>query len=483
MTDAYDEVAYPTLPQPETHPDRLARVAWVAGLEPPLAERSRVLEIGSGDAANLAPMVGWVDGLRAVGVERAGAAHARAVARRDALSLERLTLLQEDLTALDPDAVGEQDYVIAHGLYSWVDAPTRDALLSLAARVLAPNGVLFLSYNARPQWGVRGAIRDAMRSAGRDVEAPVDRVARAKAVLEELRRRAEAITDAPYRALLEREIGVLDELPEAALFHDLLADHNHAFTVHEVAEASAQAGLRRVGEMLCQSSPFADEPLHDDERTREGIRGVLENRSLRMAVLARADVTPDARDPMQWIGQGRVAGRLRRKDAETFELGTGATVRAGRPAMRDALSAMEAAWPFGVELGPLLAADEVSARDLARLVWRGHLEVRRGEARCAQELGDRPHAHPVARLDAPTAPFIAGPFHDRVPLDGLSRFLVERLDGSREVPQLVVEAAAALGRAPGELENAVRARLHGCLREGLIHRLASDAAPGDSAAP
>jgi tRNA G46 methylase TrmB len=54
--NAYDEILYPGRPYPQTHPDRLAAVATLAGMAPAPVGRCRVLEVACGDASNLIPM-------------------------------------------------------------------------------------------------------------------------------------------------------------------------------------------------------------------------------------------------------------------------------------------------------------------------------------------------------------------------------------------------------------------------------------------
>jgi len=56
VDDLYDEVPYPGLPLPQTHPSQLATLGFLHGLEPAPVERCRVLELGCGDGGNLIPM-------------------------------------------------------------------------------------------------------------------------------------------------------------------------------------------------------------------------------------------------------------------------------------------------------------------------------------------------------------------------------------------------------------------------------------------
>jgi tRNA G46 methylase TrmB len=56
LTSPYDEVLYPSRSLPQTHPGRLATVAFLRGMQPAPIDRCRVLELGCGTAANLIPM-------------------------------------------------------------------------------------------------------------------------------------------------------------------------------------------------------------------------------------------------------------------------------------------------------------------------------------------------------------------------------------------------------------------------------------------
>ena len=44
------------------------------------------------------------------------------------------------------------DFIVLHGVYSWIDSPTRDIVLQLISRLLLPGGLVYVSYNALPGW-------------------------------------------------------------------------------------------------------------------------------------------------------------------------------------------------------------------------------------------------------------------------------------------------------------------------------------------
>src|SRR3954464_2394603 len=119
----YDDVPYPSIPYPQTHPDRLATLATLFGMRPAPVERCRVLELGCGDGSNLVPMALVLPESRFLGLDLAGEPIRRGRATIDALGLRNVELRQEDLRAFAGGADAEQesfDFIVAHGVYSWV---------------------------------------------------------------------------------------------------------------------------------------------------------------------------------------------------------------------------------------------------------------------------------------------------------------------------------------------------------------------------
>jgi len=129
----YDRVPYPGYPYAQTDPDRLATLATLFGLEPPALETCRVLELGCGDAANLVSLAVSYPDASFLGVDAAQSAVARARALVAALGLTNVALEEGALERMQPTS-GGFDYVIAHGVYSWVAPPVRDRCSPYAVR-------------------------------------------------------------------------------------------------------------------------------------------------------------------------------------------------------------------------------------------------------------------------------------------------------------------------------------------------------------
>lgn len=149
LARSYDETPYPGRAYAHPHPDYMAVLATLLGLNPPPVACCRVLEIGCASGANLIPMALSLPGASFIGIDISPRQIAEGQRTIDALGLTNITLLVRDLQEVG-DELGQFDYIIAHGVYSWAPAPVRDRLMALTKRCLAPNGIAYISYNTYP---------------------------------------------------------------------------------------------------------------------------------------------------------------------------------------------------------------------------------------------------------------------------------------------------------------------------------------------
>ena len=78
-----------------------------------------------------------------------------------ALGFRNITLTCEDLLNVD-EAYGKFDYIIAHGVYSWVPDNVQQKIFFICKQNLSENGIAYVTYNTYPGWRLRGMIRDLM---------------------------------------------------------------------------------------------------------------------------------------------------------------------------------------------------------------------------------------------------------------------------------------------------------------------------------
>ena len=146
---SYDEVPYESHAFPQSHPDRLAAIGRLFGMNPASVENCRVLELGCASGGNLIPMAYQLPGSEFVGVDNSQREVdlGRKVIADVALPNVRI----EHASILDVDASwGTLDYILAHGVYSWVPDHVQDKMLAIASANLTPQGVAYVSNNTYP---------------------------------------------------------------------------------------------------------------------------------------------------------------------------------------------------------------------------------------------------------------------------------------------------------------------------------------------
>ena len=290
---AYDEVPYPGHPFAQTHPDRLATVATLFGLRPAAPDACRLLELGCGDGGNLVPMAYALPGSAFCGVDLSATAVERARELSAALGLTNVDLQVADVTAL-PE-LGEFDYVVAHGVYSWIAPPARDALLAACRERLAPGGVAYVSYDVLPGGYMREVTRQMLRWHLRDVHDPAERIAGARSLLEAV---SEAGQPQAEWALAQSD---------ASLFHDELAEHHEAVLFTDFVAHAERHGLRFVAEadvfeMQATSLPPG---LAEDTISREQYLDFFKGRMFRQTLLCHEEAEP--REPVATVVRGMLA--------------------------------------------------------------------------------------------------------------------------------------------------------------------------------
>src|SRR6267142_1438469 len=156
---SYDEVPYDSKAFSETHPDRLATVATLFGMQPADVEHCRVLELGCADGSNLIPMAVGLPESAFAGIDLSPRQVGDGQATIATLGLKNVTLRVGSILDVGADE-GIFDYIVCHGVYSWVPPEVQNRILTICNRNLAPNGVAYVSYNTYPGWHVRGMVRD-----------------------------------------------------------------------------------------------------------------------------------------------------------------------------------------------------------------------------------------------------------------------------------------------------------------------------------
>jgi SAM-dependent methyltransferase len=466
---AYAQVPYPGLAFPQSHPDRLATNARLMGMKPAAPERCRVLELGCGDGGNLIPMAAALEGSEFVGLDLEPSAIARATERAAALGAGNATFAVEDLATLDSEALGRFDYVIAHGVYSWVPRPVAERLLAVCRAVLEKQGVAYVSYNALPGGHLRALVWDAMRFHGREHAEPGDRLGAAREMLAVL---AEGIPgDDPYQRFSAAYAERLGKRSDAVLYHDDLEPLNRPILFTDFLAEVEPHGLQYLAEAdwfemtPTRLPPAAAELLErsgQDRVAREQYLDFLKCRAYRQTLLCRDEVKLDAAPSVENVRALMAAAPVRpsskRVDASDrsrveFRTAKGATMTTDHPLLKAGLLVLGEAWPRRLSFEDVVAQaaelsgaapDAAGERALADLWLRGYdanlIRLHSYAPPIAAVPGGRPRSSEVARrLLALGDETVTSLDHESVGLDERMRRLVELADGSRDREALARE--------------------------------------------
>ncbi len=421
----YNKVRYSTLPSASTHPDRLAAVATLFGMTPAPVVDCRLIELGCGDGANLIPMAYHLPGSGFTGIDLAAEPIAAGQEMAADLGLGNLRLEAADL--MDLGDIGEFDYVIAHGVYSWVPAPVRDRLLAIAAACLAPQGVAFISYNTLPGRYVRQMFRDMMLYHTRGIHEPAERVEEARKFLQWLDE-ARAVS-APWAAMYQDEIRNLLAKPPDSLYHDDLAGIADSVYFRDFAAHARKHGLQYLGDADLQAmfDPLRRlDSVGDDVIEREQYRDFLTARRFRQTLLCRAEVVLDRSPGPERMDEFFFSAPVRKLE--------GVRVTAQDEALERVTQAMGECYPLPVAFEELVpyAGDAAALRDiLYTLVTGGFADLHVFDFPCEETVTERPSASRLVRYEASRGRYVTSACHGTLELDDAARRLVLLLDGSR----------------------------------------------------
>lgn len=121
---SYDETPYFSAPLIRLHPGRMAANARWFGLVAPGVRTARVLEIGCASGGHLIPLAAALPDARFVGVDLSAVQIAAGRTRIERLGLTNVALDARSLSEIGA-ADGEFDFIVCHGVYSWI--PSRCA--------------------------------------------------------------------------------------------------------------------------------------------------------------------------------------------------------------------------------------------------------------------------------------------------------------------------------------------------------------------
>lgn len=482
---SYDQHPYESVASPCSHPASMAAIGTLLGMAPPPLSGCRILELGCGTGPNLLPMAADLPDAELWGIDLSLPQIERCQATAAALSLDNVQFLARDLLQLGEGGeseLGRFDYIIAHGVYSWVPAAVRDRVLAICRQHLSDNGLAYVSYNTYPGWNITNVLRDMLLYRVRGVADLAERARLADEALDVLSHGSLPGASEPPRGGVSaqfihseaaRQRQVLDGLGPnrgSSVHHDLLGEVNYPVYFHQFLAHAEQHGLRFVAEATFRL-PLP--PAHLRERlagmaqTNEELEQYLDflyMTNFRQSLLCHAH-KPVARSLEPALTQHlcvraglrplRDSAELQPEVEEHFAGPGGLLLRVRHPVGKAALRILSAIAPAMLSFRDLLAAAQqqvlqagvaTTAGDgdeLAKLLLRtcayrpDVIQMRTRAPHMTTTISATPVAREIVRFQAAHGPFVTNAYHEAVRLTSFQRALLPLLDGTRDHAALV----------------------------------------------
>jgi SAM-dependent methyltransferase len=469
----YDDVFYPGRVYEHTHPNRLATLATLYGMNPAPVERCRVLELGCGVGGNLLPMAFQYPDSEFVGVDLSGATIARGQSNVAALELTNLKLLHCNIMDVDT-GFGQFDYIISHGVYSWVPPAVRERMMGIFKENLSPQGVCYVSYNAHPFSHTRDLARDMMLFHTRHLPDMTQKVSQARAIMKFLSEgsKADTVHGAIMRDQYNRVMKIIDEV----LFHDDLNEIAEAFLLHQVVEHAGRHGLQYLSDAEFSRRNLAGyseevrtvlQRFPDDEfMARDQYQDFVDGHGFRRTLLCHAGLTLQRKVDMDFVRQFYLLSATDPVDGDfcltdesdmQFRTQEGSTLRVSHPVLKSAHLCLGRAWPRALtfdelleqasrQLGPvkpkLFGKEDIQllVEAMYILACSGEVTFQVSRPSLTTTISDRPLASKLARKQSESDTLVTNLLHQAVRLeDEQACRTLQLLDGTRSFEQLVAE--------------------------------------------
>ncbi|WP_172200962.1 class I SAM-dependent methyltransferase [Campylobacter sp. RM16188] len=248
IQNSYDNLPYFSSAFAECSPLRMEAVASFLSFAPPSSKSAKVLEIGCSYGGNLFPFAIANPDAKVVGIDLSEVQINKAKELAKQMRVDNIKFIQKDICELSDEDVkefGEFDYIICHGVYSWVPDVVKDAILKSIKRLLSKNGIAYVSYNVYPGWKIKDIIRDFLIFGTKELkdESEIVKANKAKELLTVFKEYMKFCSQDGVKAdftnarlLLEHIQGIEDSKSDSYIVHEYLEIFNNPIYFKDFAK-------------------------------------------------------------------------------------------------------------------------------------------------------------------------------------------------------------------------------------------------------
>ncbi len=457
----YDAFPYQSFPYSVTRPANLYTVGTLFGVAAPDFRTARVLELGCASGGNLIPLAFQYPDSHYVGIDFSERQIEIADKTVSELGVKNIEFIARPFADMPP--LEKFDYIICHGVYSWVDDDARKRILEICRTQLVENGLAVISYNTLPGWNMVRSLREMMLYHAKLFEDPTEKIAQAMELLRFVRDNNPE--GSAYRGVIDSEINLLSEQTLSYVAHDHLESENTQFYFHEFAAALGQHGLQYVGDsdiaqMYVENIPEdAAEKLKavTDILRQEQYMDFIRNRRFRSSIVCSESAALNRNLRQEAIHDFYLSSSIKPDEADIkaeaadtrFRDRSGNVVFTAHTKEVAVLFSELSESPRPIKSGDLIdmaarnldGADRDALRKVVegfglKLALKGLISLHAEAGSHVLHVSETPEASRLARYQVSAQGWATNARHEKINHDHFTRVLIEYLDGTRSLDDL-----------------------------------------------
>lgn len=469
----YDDFPYESFPFSYTRPEHLRTIGLVFGMQPPMVENARILDIGCADGGNMIDFAESYPESYSLGIDLSKVQINNGLEVLKNLDIKNIDL--KHLSVLDIDeSFGKFDYIICHGVISWVSDEVREKIFTVSSKLLSPNGIAFISYNTLPGWNMQKTIRDMMMFHSAIFADNHDKLQQAKLLLNFVSDSLEG-SESPYSKFLQKETNSLKKLENSYLLHEYLGEKNTAFYFQEFVSNARKHNLNYLGDSSLSAMFVGNLP----EKTAEKLQSIndivrteqymdfITNRKFRTTLLCHDNVVINRAIEPSKLGNFYTTINIRPATPESgvdlnnvaedvgfyYNNSESPGISTSSPIMKVAF------YVYADNIGNPLTLDQISElamkkleklqlKDfrteldsvIIKLVLQGYVQIFATKPSSIYEISSKPKVSKLVRYQAKklekTNLFVTSRVNVLVPLQLHEKYIIELLDGKNSIQQI-----------------------------------------------
>ena len=273
--NTYNELLYKSNPFTYTIPALLEAQGKLFGLTPKDSRKARILELGSSFGGNIITQALYNPEAEFVGVDLTAEQVKKGNEVIEKIGLKNIKLIEKNILDINED-FGKFDYIIVHGVFSWVPDIVKEKIIKICNENLTEEGIAYISYNTYPGWKEPDKIREMMLYANKYFPevSQGDKVQRGKAFISIVAEQMKIYTDVAEKKgdFIKQIEGILN-MQDYYVGHEQLENINDPMYLHEFVDMLRKENLQYISDVglrLSIASVYNDSTIEKLQQLSQG---------------------------------------------------------------------------------------------------------------------------------------------------------------------------------------------------------------------